>query len=49
MASSVSRDHDAEIEAATSAHGSDDNAARDAVADLAAADRFLASDQGMLV
>jgi propanediol dehydratase large subunit len=39
---------DAEIEAATSAHSSDDMASRDAVADLAAADRFLASDQGML-
>jgi len=40
---------DAEIEAATTAHSSDDMAPRDAVADLAAADRFLASDQGMLV
>ena len=39
---------DDEVAAATAAHSSDDMAPRDAVADLAAADRFLASDQGML-
>jgi hypothetical protein len=39
---------DAEIEAATAAHSSDDMPPRDAVADLAAADRFLAGDHGML-
>ena len=37
-----------EVAAATAAHSSDDMLPRDAVADLAAADRFLASDQGML-
>lgn len=39
---------DAEVEAATAAHGSDDMPDRDLVADLAAADRFLAGDEGML-
>jgi len=39
---------DDEVAAATTAHSSDDMAPRDAVADLAAADRFLASDAGML-
>lgn len=39
---------DDEVAAATVAHSSDDMAPRDAVADLAAADRFLASDAGML-
>ncbi|MCX7669732.1 MAG: propanediol dehydratase, partial [Anaerolineae bacterium] len=39
---------DAEVAAATMAHSSDDMPDRDAVADLAAADRFLASDAGML-
>jgi hypothetical protein len=39
---------DPEIEAAVAAHSSDDMPARDVVADLAAADRFLASDQTML-
>jgi hypothetical protein len=39
---------DAEIEAAVTAHSSDDMPARDVVADLAAADRFLAGDQTML-
>jgi propanediol dehydratase large subunit len=39
---------DDEVAAATTAHSSDDMLPRDAVADLAAADRFLASDAGML-
>lgn len=39
---------DEEVMAATTAHSSDDMPDRDAVADLAAADRFLASDLGML-
>ena len=39
---------DAEIEAATIGHSSDDMPERDLVADLAAADRFLASDRTML-
>ncbi len=39
---------DDEVTAATVAHSSDDMPPRDAVADLAAADRFLGSDQGML-
>ncbi len=39
---------DAEVAAATVAHSSDDMPDRDVVADLAAADRFLASDAGML-
>ncbi len=39
---------DAEVGAATIAHSSDDMPERDAVADLAAADRFLAGDSGML-
>ncbi len=39
---------DAEVAAATTAHSSDDMPDRDPVADLAAADRFLASDAGML-
>jgi propanediol dehydratase large subunit len=39
---------DDEVAAATTAHSSDDMPDRDAVADLAAADRFLASDLGML-
>jgi len=39
---------DAEVAAAITAHSSDDMPDRDAVADLAAADRFLASDAGML-
>ncbi len=37
--------HDDEVEAAVAAHGSDDMPARDVVADLAAADRFLAGDK----
>ena len=39
---------DAEIEAAVIAHGSDDMPVRDVIADLAAADQFLASDQTVL-
>ncbi len=39
---------DAEVEAAIIAHSSDDMPERDLVADLAAADQFLASDQDML-
>lgn len=39
---------DAEIEAATFAHGSEDMPARDVVADLAAADQFLAGEQTIL-
>lgn len=39
---------DDEIEAATTGHSSDDMPERDLVADLAAADRFLAGDQEML-
>ncbi len=39
---------DAEIEAAVTAHSSDDMPARDVVADLAAADRFLAGEQTVL-
>src|SRR6185436_9910936 len=39
---------DQEVIAATIAHSSDDMAERDLVADLAAADRFLTSDQNML-
>lgn len=39
---------DEEIEAAALAHGSDDMPQRDLVADLAAADRFLESDSGLL-
>ncbi|RIK57493.1 MAG: hypothetical protein DCC57_01895, partial [Chloroflexi bacterium] len=39
---------DAEVEAATIAHSSDDMPERDLVADLAAADQFLAGDQNML-
>jgi hypothetical protein len=39
---------DAEIEAAVTAHSSDDMPERDLVADLAAADAFLASDAGLL-
>ena len=39
---------DEEVEAATIGHSSDDMPERDVVADLAAADRFLASDRGML-
>jgi propanediol dehydratase large subunit len=39
---------DEEIEAATLAHGSEDMPARDVVADLAAADRFLTSDETVL-
>jgi len=39
---------DEEVEAAVLAHGSEDMPARDVVADLAAADRFLASDQTIL-
>ena len=39
---------DAEIEAATLGHSSDDMPERDLVADLAAADAFLASDRNML-
>ncbi|MCC6166523.1 MAG: hypothetical protein IT329_04775, partial [Caldilineaceae bacterium] len=39
---------DAEVEAATVAHSSDDMPERDLVADLAAADRFLGGDQNML-
>lgn len=38
----------AEVEAATTGHSSDDMPDRDLVADLAAADRFLAGDQTML-
>ncbi len=37
-----------EIEAATLAHGSEDMPARDVVSDLAAADRFLTSDETVL-
>jgi propanediol dehydratase large subunit len=37
-----------EIEAAVVAHGSDDMPSRDVIADLAAADQFLASDQTIL-
>lgn len=39
---------DAEVEAATIGHSSDDMPERDIIADLAAADRFLAGDQNML-
>jgi len=39
---------DAEVEAAVIAHGSEDMPARDVVADLAAADQFLAGDQTIL-
>lgn len=39
---------DAEVDAATAGHSSDDMPDRDLVADLAAADRFLAGDQNML-
>src|SRR5690606_27773663 len=39
---------DEEVEAAVVAHSSDDMPERDVVADLAAADRFLAGDQNML-
>jgi propanediol dehydratase large subunit len=39
---------DAEVEAATVAHSSDDMPERDIVADLAAADQFLAGEQNML-
>ncbi|MBX3012435.1 MAG: propanediol/glycerol family dehydratase large subunit [Caldilineaceae bacterium] len=39
---------DAEVEAATAGHSSDDMPDRDLVTDLAAADAFLASDQTML-
>jgi propanediol dehydratase large subunit len=39
---------DEEVEAATIAHSSDDMPERDIVADLAAADQFLAGDQTML-
>jgi propanediol dehydratase large subunit len=39
---------DEEVEAATIAHSSEDMPERDLVADLAAADRFLASDQNMI-
>ncbi len=39
---------DAEVEAATTGHSSDDMPERDLVADLAAADAFLAGDQDML-
>jgi propanediol dehydratase large subunit len=39
---------DAEVEAAALGHSSDDMPERDVVADLAAADRFLRSDLGML-
>jgi propanediol dehydratase large subunit len=39
---------DGEVEAATTGHSSDDMPDRDLVADLAAADRFLAGDQNML-
>lgn len=39
---------DAEVEAATSGHSSDDMPDRDLVTDLAAADRFLAGEQNML-
>lgn len=39
---------DDEVDAATTGHSSDDMADRDLVADLAAADRFLAGDQNML-
>jgi propanediol dehydratase large subunit len=37
-----------EVEAATLAHSSDDMSERDVVTDLAAADRFLSSESGML-
>ncbi len=40
--------NDAEIEAAVTAHGSEDMPLRDVAADLAAADRFLAGDQTSL-
>ena len=39
---------DAEVEAATTGHSSDDMPERDLVADLAAADRFLAGEQNMI-
>jgi propanediol dehydratase large subunit len=39
---------DAEVKSATTGHSSDDMPERDIVADLAAADRFLAGDQNML-
>jgi propanediol dehydratase large subunit len=39
---------DAEVEAATGGHSSDDMPERDLVADLAAADRFLAGEQNMI-
>ena len=39
---------DGEVDAAVRAHSSDDMPARDVVADLAAADAFLAGDQSML-
>ncbi len=39
---------DSEVEAAVTGHASEDMPERDLVADLAAADKFLASDQGML-
>ncbi len=39
---------DEEVEAATTGHSSDDMPERDIIADLAAADRFLAGDQNML-
>jgi propanediol dehydratase large subunit len=39
---------DAEVEAAVIAHGSEDMPARDVVADLTAADQFLAGDQTIL-
>ncbi|HWQ11236.1 MAG TPA: propanediol/glycerol family dehydratase large subunit, partial [Roseiflexaceae bacterium] len=39
---------DAEVEAAVVAHASEDMPARDVVADLAAADAFLAGEQGVL-
>jgi propanediol dehydratase large subunit len=39
---------DAEVEAAVLAHGSEDMPTRDVVADLAAADQFLAGDQTIL-
>jgi propanediol dehydratase large subunit len=39
---------DAEVEAAVIAHGSEDMPTRDVVADLAAADQFLAGDQTIL-
>ena len=40
--------HDEEVDAAVTAHSSDDMLERDAVADLEAADRFLLSDQTIL-